>query len=498
MKSVKMTKSVKSMIALGSVLIVLGGVAIGWNVLMKDDIDETSDTSSSSEIYGSGIELIRKDPATINKIEIVNTTGEYNVLRTQKAETNEGKSVYTIEGYEDLLLDTSVLWTLSNNLSNVSSNSIVAENSDEVSKYGLDEPAVTAVVYLDSGDTVKFYVGDVSPVSSNTYFMLDGDDKVYTVSSSLFDNYRKGKDDFVSLTVLEEPAEDLYPIVNYVKVERDDLEYDILVEYDKKTDDNNYRGGTSAAHVLTEPISAYLSVENSVNVTNGIFGLTADSFYAIKPDENDIAEAGLAEPFCTVTVDCDDGNNYKFYMSEPFTDEDGLEYHYAMLDGNNVIYKVSAESAVWGTVQLVDFTSKIVFGSNVWDIDAMTVSGKDYDTIEFECEGSSKEDFTVKKDGKDFEMERFRLFYAFLISAPGEEFAIGKTVPDTEPSASITVKDSYLEQTYTVEFYDDTALRSLIVIDGECRYICSSSYVDTLLDNIGRITTGEEYVTTWK
>jgi hypothetical protein len=75
---------------------------------------------------------------------------------------------------------------------------------------------------------------------------------------------------------------------------------------------------------------------------------------------------------------------------------------------------------------------------------------------------------------------------------------LDRTVPDTEPTASITITDEYLETTYTVEFYDDTALRSLIVVDGECRYICNKSYVDTLLENIGRIDTGEDYITTWK
>ena len=128
----------------------------------------------------------------------------------------------------------------------------------------------------------------------------------------------------------------------------------------------------------------------------------------------------------------------------------------------------------------------------------MTVSAKDYDDIVFDCEGDSKENFEVKKNGTDFETERFRLFYSYLVIAPGEEFALGREIPDEAPEAVISITDEYLEKTYTVEFYSDTALRSLIVIDGECRYICSKSYVDTLLDNIGRIDTGEEYIKTWK
>jgi len=490
-----MTKSVKSIIALGSVLAVLGAGMVCWKVFMSDENSESA-SSDSSEAYGAGTQIIHNNPDDINKIDISNSTGDFSVVRQKKAE-GENNTLYTIENYEDLLLDTSKLWTLSNNTMDVKANSIVAEDCTDTAKYGFDDP-VTAVLHYDSGENVKFYIGDISPVSANTYFMLDGDNTVYTVSSSLVDNYRLSRNDFVSKTVLEDPPEDDYPVVKSIKIQRDDLDYDILIEYDKKSDDNNNRGGTSAAHVMTEPLFSYLSVERSIKVTNGLFGLNADDFYAVHPDENDIAEAGLKNPFCTVSFELEDKTKYKLTMSESFTDDDGLKYHYLMLDGNNIIYKVSTESAVWGTIQLVDFTSKTVFGSNVWDINKMTVSAKGFDDIVFDCEGDSKENFKVQKNGSDFETERFRLFYSYLITAPGEEFALGREVPDEEPEAVISITDEYLEKTYTVAFYSDTALKSLITVDGECRYICSKSYVDTLLDNIGRIDTGEEYIKTWK
>jgi len=490
-----MTKSVKSIIALSSVLAVLGVGAVCWKVFVYDDTPEST-SSDSSKAYGEGSILIQGNSDEINKIEISNSTGNFDVLRLKKAE-GENNTLYTIDGYQDLLLDTQRLWTLSNNTYDVKADSIVAEDCSDTEKYGFNNP-VTAVLNYDSGEKIKFYVGDVSPDSSKTYFMLDGDDTVYTVATSLFDNYRLSKDDFVSKTLLEEPPEDDYPVVDSIKIERDDLDYDIFIRYDEKSDDNNNRGGTSAAHVMTEPVFSYLSVERSIKITNGLFGLTADDFYAVHPDENDIAEAGLASPFCTVSFVLEDKTEYKLIMSEPFTDDDGLKYHYVMLDGNNIIYKISTDSAVWGVVQLVDFASKTVFGSNVWDISKMTISSANHDDISFECEGNSKENFKVKKNGVDFETERFRLFYSYLVTAPGEEFALGRDVPDKEPEAVISISDNYLEKTYTVEFYNDTSLRSLIVIDGECRYICSKSYVDTLLENIAKIDTGEEYIKTWK
>ena len=52
-------------------------------------------------------------------------------------------------------------------------------------------------------------------------------------------------------------------------------------------------------------------------------------------------------------------------------------------------------------------------------------------------------------------------------------------------------------RTMKYDFYEDTFMRSLIVIDGKSKYYCTKSYVDTLKENIKRISTGEDYITTW-
>ena len=177
-----MTKSVKSIIALGSALVVLGAGAVCWKMFMPDESSESS-SSESSQAYGEGTQIIHNNPDEINKIEISNSSGDFNVVRLKKAEGEE-KTLYTIQGYEDLLLDTSKLWTLSNNTMDVKANSIVAENCTDTEKYGFSNP-VTAVLHYDSGNSVKFYIGDISPVAENTYFMIDGDDTLWIITAFL-------------------------------------------------------------------------------------------------------------------------------------------------------------------------------------------------------------------------------------------------------------------------------------------------------------------------
>jgi hypothetical protein len=248
-------------------------------------------------------------------------------------------------------------------------------------------------------------------------------------------------------------------------------------------------------------------------VIDGLFGLTSSGIYSVHPGEAEIAEAGLNDPFCTVTMSCDDGSEYVFLMSEPFTDEDGGKSHYAMFEGGNIIYIVSSDDAPWGTIMPIDIVSQIIVGNYVWNVSDLNVkcgdtdytftiakkeSDDDEDEDEDESSTVSADDFDVTLNGEKFDAERYRKFFAFLIKAPAEDMAIGETIPDGEPAVTLTVTDGYLNKTEVIEFYDYSSLKSLVVVDGESRYFCSKSYVDVLIENTDKIETDEDYIDTWK
>lgn len=507
-----MNKSVKTIIGLGAAVVVLGG---GLAALMltepkeNENSESTSSTSEeSSEAYGDGIVLIQDEKADgeeglVKEVTVKNSTDNLHVIMNN-APTEDSAATYTLDGYEDIPLNTSVISTLANNAVHMVTSSIVDEDGSNLSKFGLDKPQAEVEVKFQTGTVKKFLVGDKAPANSATYVMLDGENTVYTVDTSYVANYSKTLDEFVDITILEEPAEEDYPIINSLRIEREDIDYDIFLEYDKKSDDSKYTGGTSATHVMVEPTDAYLTVERSESITNGMFGLQSDGVYSIHCTEADIAGAGLKEPFCRVTMDCDDGNNYVLLMSEPFTDENNKNCCYAMFEGGNIIYIVDTEDAKWSTVMPIDITSRIMIGSYVWNITDLSVKTADT-SEEFVIEAKDKnadnnkaDYFNVTRNGETFDSERYRQFYGFLIDASAEEFALDAEIPNTAPAVTVEYTDSYTKKTVKIDFYDNTALTSLIAVDGKSKYICTKSYVDTLIENIRRIGTGEEYITTWK
>jgi hypothetical protein len=525
-----MKKQVKGIIGLGAVLAVLGG-GLAFLKLTDDTGSDSSDTSSASAdpmvttaAQGAGIVLVEDTTAlpvpldqapqgddhmhavegVVKSVDIVNSTGELHVVRG--ADKEDGTPGYTLKGYEDVTLDLSVN-TIPNNANGLVSASVIEENCQDLSKFGLEDPEITAVLTYEDGVVRKYYVGIKNPASTTeTYFMVDGSNTVYTVNNSSLANYYKSAEDFISRTILEAPeSTDDYPIVNELDIVRDDIDYDMVIKYGENSDDEK-SGGTSATHELVEPVHAFLTVERSTDVVTGMFGLTADDLYKVHCTEADIAGAGLSEPFCKVTMACGDGNTYVLLISEVFTENENERKCYVMLEGGNIIYTISADKLKWLTLKPIDITSRLIIANYVWYIDKITYKcGDSINEFEISPKDDTKDryysdasDFNVTRNGKAFDPERYRQLYSFLLKANGEDFALDEEIPAGEPMVSIDLNDNYLNEKHSIQFYDYSAMTTLIVVDGEPKFFGSKSYAQTLVDNIKKLDTGEEYVLTWK
>ncbi len=524
-----MKKQLKGIIGLGAVLAVLGG---GLGYLKYTD--NTDDTSSEEEVVvspdeaarGAGIILVENSnnlpvPAdqapkegehmhyaegTVKSIHVKNRDAEYDVKMFAKPEGNIGAR-YTLEGFEDLPVDTGIVATLVNNINGVASASVIQENCTDFAKYGLEDPDITAEMTYESGVVKKYYVGIKNPASpTESYFRLEGSDTVYTISNSKVANYYKTPKEFLKKTILEKPADDKMPVVKELDIERKDIDYNFVIKYGENSDDKG-SGGTSANHVLVEPVSAYLTVEKSSDITNGMFGLSGDDIYAYHCTDDDIKKAGLNDPFCKVTMQCGDGNTYKLLLSEVFTENEKDRKCYAMLEGSNMIYILAESNAKWLNVKPIDIASRLMIANYVWNISELSIKTSDGKSEEFkivpknkskELYGSTAEDFDVTKNGKPYNAERYRQFYSFLLKANAEDFALDAEKPEGEPVAVIEFKDIHLGEDYKFEIYNNSAMTTLIMVDGKPKFLGSRSYADTLLKNIGLLDGDDEFITTWK
>ncbi|MCM1226905.1 MAG: DUF4340 domain-containing protein [Clostridium sp.] len=489
-----MKNNVKALIACAAALAVVGG---GYAALMLtgDKDSDTGSSAQSSQIDENSVPttIFEFEKSDIQSVSVKNAAGEYKGIPVGKP-AEDGTVTFTIEGMEDLDINNVLTSSLLNSASALNSEATAEENPSDLGKYGLISPSAEVTVKTGTGEKTLL-VGDKSPIQGQTYCMEKNGNTVYLAADSNVSVFLNGAEDYISKTILEQPSEEDMPKIEEIRINRTDLEYDIVLNYDESSDDENSKSGTLATHYMSEPIVAFLDSEKSQTAVSGFFGLAAESVMIDHPTKDEIAASGLDEPFCTVTMKTDEPAEYVLKLGSRLDSEAGSSY-LAMIDGKDVIYTVSPDSVCWAELQPGDITSKMVFGTYVWDIGRLDINVNGGENVSFEGKGSDESDYVVTKNGKSCDTERFRTFYTFLLKTSAEEFALGED-PEGEPIVSIELETQDKKTKKTVEFYKADGKKAYISVDGTPCFKCRMAYVDLLKDNLSKFDGSEEFVMNW-
>lgn len=491
---------------IGGCVLIAGLAAAVVVVSNKQAADESSSEAEMSAavttVNAEDLVLSAKSADNVVSIEVTNSTGTYTIVRTAEADSAAGTgAVFGVEGWEDLPTETSLAGTLANNIASLSANSIVAEDCDDMDKYGLGDDARKGVLTFDDGSTFAFRAGKAVSDGENDYFALEGDDTVYSVKTSLVANYGKAAEEYLSLTMLKAPAENEYPIVNSLTIEREDMDDKIVLSYADYANDEESLGGTAASHEMTEPIPAYLSVERSTDVITGIFGAKAAKILKLYPEAADLKEYGLDNPFGTAVMDCDDGNVYTLSIGKRFTETDeetGADtvYYPVTLSGVDAVYAMTEEKCVWATVEPTDLASSLILATYVWDLEELSLKAEGQEDMVFTITGEDKETAEVKLNGEAADKERFRVLYTFLLKTTAEGVELDGE-PEGEPEATLYFRTKSGAKEQEICFYRQDAFSCLITINGESSFTCRASFIDVLKENMELFGTDEDFIMTW-
>lgn len=487
-----MNKTTKGILGGSICLVVLVGAFVGLQLSDKANEETSEDDGLIAE---ESHVFYEHDKNEINKVVVSNDEGGYTLYRTEIA-IGDSDATYQIEGIEDYKQNESIVSTIANNCASLSALAHVEEDATDLSQYGFDNPQAEVTLYLDDGTTESFILGDASPVEGIYFKMADNND-VYTINDTPMYVFTKNQNYFVSRLCLESPDDDEYPIVESLNVKRSDLDYEITLEYDHRTDDENYIGGTSASHIMTSPVNAYLNPSNSEEITHGMFGLTADSIIKLSPNEDDLIVAGITEPTCEVTMVCDNGNTYNLKIGTSF---DGTSYdsnytaYFGYFEGIDILFAFTKGSLPWLDLKPTDITSQIIIGTYIYDIGNMTIESPS-GTLSFTGKGDA-DDYSVQLNGKDFDLNRYKSFYQALIKAPAEELYLEDVTG--EPEVTITMNLQIGGEPDIYEFYRISDRKVAIVHNGIPSFACRASFLDNaLLPNIENIYGEDDFVTNW-
>lgn len=483
-----MKSKIKFIIIAAVILLILGGVTAA---LLLTSPEETDDTAEEETAVESSL-IYDKDPADITILSITNEYGSYKINRVSSGEY----SMWTIVDYILAPISDSFINTALNGAGTLTARKTVMENAEDMSIYGLAEPSAEYTVTFDDSSNSEYTVkiGDKVPGSSVYSYMSIGDENtVYTVKDSdVAFAKADGRDCVNKVVFTQKTAEDEndttdYSLVNELTISRKDLDYDIVIDYDTRLEDEDIVVSNSSNYRMTEPVVLDINPDTGSDVMSGMFGLTASDFAAIRPEEDDLAQYGLDDPQLVVTADTKSG---EFTLKIGNKAENGG--YYGMACDINMVYIFDESTLPWLTVMPLDITTTMITSHYIYGIDSISIKTADTD-VKFDIKGSGADDFGVESDGKELDADAFKTLYQFILRAPSEQLYFDEVSGTPDAVVEIRAEDG----DDTIEFYNIGDRRTVIVLNGKSSFSCATAYVERLAQNVQKYLNGEELITSW-
>lgn len=507
-----MNGKIKGIIVCGVVVVCLGGMAV---FLQKtSDGNNKSDSSSSSSVTETSsksekISVLKRDQKDIRSIKVKNTHGEFTLEKP-----DSGKEQWLIDKLTSIDTSDTMITSLLSNSADLEAKKLVEENVTDFSKYGLDKPTAEATITYTDGKSVTVQVGTTAPEDKYSYARIKGENSVYMIFTTKLNYYTEPVTAYVSTTIIEKPSDNEWPEYGVETITRKDLDYKMVFRNDTKN-----KGGMVSAQVMSEPIYSYLNVTNSSTVTHGMWGLSASECAVVKPQEKDFKKYGLDDPLCTVNLK-GDKYNYTLKVGNPvYADKDdsssiaestdssssdnssGITGYYCYVTGVNnkdCIYVISADSLPWVTIKPSDVITTLMTANYIVDTENLTIeyNGKTYKyditsngtSDESQTDSGDKVDVTkVAIDGKELNVDKFKSFFQYVLTCPTTEVYFKD--PTTEKYMTITFKEKDGSKD-VLEFYKESARRTVIKLNGKTSFRINNTWVDTLVKNINSLENG--------
>ena len=314
-----MTKQTKTLTVLAAALVVCGGAYAAlrvWND-RQAQIDDTVYVTQLSDFTG---------------LTLTNSAGTLSFTKDDDAWQYDGDDAFPAdqEAVENLAEQVGSLAAIR-----------VINDPEDLSAYGLDEPALQASVTAGDGTAVTLLLGDVS--DSYCYTKRTDSDTVYTVSTDLPENLE-------SLELLDLAAIPDFPDLGTDTISSLTWESGGTTLTLTKTENGDSSADASSSSESAEETEPAWDVNGTAIPSDNsaftslmaqISSLAFDACYDYKGEADTLAACGLDTPVGVLTVTYGEGETLTLTIGA--LDGTGDSY-YAQLSGDPAVYLLSADS----------------------------------------------------------------------------------------------------------------------------------------------------------
>lgn len=416
---------------------------------------------------------------------------------TLSFENTDGAWAYAEDG--SFPLDSAYIDAMLSALSDVAASKTI-ENAEDLSQYGLEEPACAISVTAD-GSSTEFLLGDETALDGARYLSM-GDGNVYLVDSSLLNAFSYGLYDLVKLEsipamsdLLGLSVESAGEQLEIVYLEDSGLAYSDAYVWFLEQEDGYLTLDTELTEALAETVTGLAWAEcvdyHAEEDTLSAYGLDEPSTVTVRYLESAEVETNETD---------EDGNavyetvqtEKSFVLELGASCEDG---YYARIAGSNLVYLVdssAAESLLYTTyLDLLPDEVLLMDWDTVTAID-VTLDGVTYEIARetrevTDDDGNTSDETVYTLDGAEIAFEDI-LDSLDALSSTGGAFTVGT---DRSPEIRfVFYRDTDAFSQVELAFYQYNSGDCLVTLDGSSTVFAARDDVAALVESVSAIVSG--------
>lgn len=471
-----MKKQLKYILITLAAAAVVGLGALAAVLFIPDAPAETSSVVSSQKV-----QIYDRTSADVVKMTVTNQHGSYDIL--PKPSGN-----FYIDGLESYTVVQSYITSLVNSYSALQAKRLIAEEPEDMSIYGFDEPIASIKVEFND-ETKTVILGSAEPTTNGYYCKLEDSNAVYLLTSGIGGRLLSSKLYYVDTTITpsydtnEELAFDKVVLSGTVR----DEEIIIVPTPDNENDDYAEIFG----YQIISPANAPFDITTGNDFLTSFFVLSANMAVELSPDEETLAEYGFDNPYSVAAIESSAGN---FTVSVGKVDG---EYCYVMNDSEDVIYQCLTSAIPWLEAQYQDVVSSMFLVPHIYlvgNVDIVTPNDEYNFVLDYD---ESTDTVFIQRDGRYVNTENFQNLYQVLVSCYLENYTTERS--DDEPYLTITYTFR-VGGTEKLELYiSPTDSRQALIKynDKWTDFSVRMVYVDKIISDCQKLLRGESITTTW-
>ena len=480
-----MSKRVRTML-ISLVLLAAVGFCAGLVLFLPDNTASPDETVTTTTAVPDIVVVDKRkddsgktvsEPVTGMKVE--NAEGTFDIVRREDGSM-------AVEAYSDLQTDTVAMAAMCEDMAYLTA-AAKPTASEEAAAYGFDAPTATVTAHYHDGTSTVVRFGAVSKGTEGYYCRVDGEETLYIVDTATVEQFLVdgkaliGKTLIVSPTVKEDDENGTPAMLNMWltgSLRKDPVE--IVTDTEGAYPSLTY----VSTYIMKAPYLRAVDSDAFYTVAQTMTSLVAAGVECVRPSAKDLAKYGLDDPYSvaaftlavTEAAAKDGGGttvshyNDREHMILLGNKNDDGEY-YALVNGADIVYRLSVDSVPWAELTAYDVMSKLLFMKDITSIKEIAVTDEGKTTafaLTHKPEAATRdEQMIVTSGGKTYDTAQFRILYQLLLSIRrvGEKEA-DATADEPVMKLKVTFNDG--EKPLEIAFYPMTASRYLCTFgDGE-------------------------------